>query len=71
MSESAVYLYRQIDRFQDAVFELCSHLDSKEQAEDLIEFIEKEHKYLVRPVSPTDVIQSFIDFKVEEGEWLK
>ena len=70
MNDSAHYLDRQIERFYDAVFEICEDIcHSREEATDFIQFIEKEHNYLVQPIAPIGVIESFIAIKDEEGDW--
>ena len=70
MNDSAHYLDRQIERFYDAVFEICEDTcHSREEATDFIQFIEKEHHYLVQPNAPIGVIESFIAIKDEEGDW--
>ena len=70
MNDSAHYLDRQIERFYDAVFEICEDIcHSREEANDFIQFIEKEHHYLVQPIAPIGVIESFIAIKDEEGDW--
>ena len=69
MNDSAHYLDRQIERFYDAVFEICEDIcHSREEANDFIQFIEKEHHYLVQPIAPIGVIESFIAIKDEEGD---
>ena len=70
MNDSAHYLDRQIERFYDAVFEICEDTcHSREEATDFIKFIEKEHNYLVPPIPPIGVIESFIEMQDEEGYW--
>ena len=56
--------------FFDAVFEMCEdQWETREEANDFIKFLKKEHPTIVRPISLIDVIENIIEMQDDDGNY--